>query len=384
MRGRKIRTAILVVLTLGWVSGAEILFAAETEDPTEPKAGGIISIPDRMEDQKEAVSRTVEGDAWYDRLQFSGLVEVEAGHQKVEYDDSEAEDTKENDVDLATVELAVDVRIVDHVDGHVLFKYEDDDVFMDEGFITLSGTDAFPGYLIAGRQYIPFGYFDSHFVSDPTTLVLAETCEGSVVAGYRIGDDLVDISVGTFNGRVDKAGDDDTIDSFVAAVVAQPISILTVGASFTSNLTSSDALSEAVVDADDDGEVDAIADRVGGWSAFVTLEIIERFKLIGEYLAAFDSFNAGEIYDVDDTEERKPSAWNIELGAVVVDSLELAVRYGGSDDGGADFLPETQYGAVVNWGFFDSTNLALEYLHDEYEDDAMEADTFTAQLAIEF
>mgnify|MGYP000235864943 CR=1 FL=1 len=384
MKVRKLRTAILVVLTLAWVSGAGLLYAAETEDPTEPKAGGVISIPDRMEAQEQAVTRTVEGDAWYDRLQFSGVVEVEAAHQKVEYDDPEQENTKENDVDLATVELAVDARIIDHVDGHVLFKYEDDEVFVDEGFITLSGTEAFPGYLIAGRQYIPFGYFDSHFVSDPTTLVLGETCEGSVVAGYRIGDDLVDISVGTFNGRVDKAGDDDTVDSFVAAVVAQPISFLTLGASFTSNLTSSDSLSEVVVDADEDEEVDPIADRVGGWSAFVTLEIMERFKLIGEYLAAFDSFNAGEIYDVEDTEERKPSAWNIEFGAVVVDSLELAVRYGGSDDGGADFLPETQYGAVANWGFFDNTNLAFEYLHDEYEDDAMEADTFTAQLAIEF
>lgn len=384
MKAMKIRTAVLVVLTIGWVSGAGMLYAADKEDPMEPKAGGVISMPDRMEAQEQAVTRTVEGDAWYDRLQFSGLVEVEAAHQKVDYDDPEAEDTKENDVDLATVELAVDARIVDHVDGHVLFKYEDDEVFVDEGFITLSGTEAFPGYLIAGRQYIPFGYFDSHFVSDPNTLVLGETSEGSVVAGYRIGDDLVDISVGTFNGRVDKAGDDDTIDSFVAAVVAQPISFLTLGASFTSNLTSSDSLSEVVVDADDDGEVDALEDRVGGWSAFVTLEIMERFKLIGEYMAAFDSFKAGEIYDVDDTNVRKPSAWNIEFGAVVIDSFEMAVRYGGSDDGGADFLPETQYGAVANWGLFDSTNLALEYLHDEYEDDAMEADSFTAQLAIEF
>ena len=101
-------------------------------------------------------------------------------------------------------------------------------------------------------------------------------------------------------------------------------------------------------------------------------------------MAAVDSFNAGEIYDAADTQERQPSAWNLELGILIVDRLEMAVRYGGSDDGGAEFLPESQYGAVLNWGFFENTNLALEYLHGNYEDDIQETDALTVQLAVEF
>ena len=162
----------------------------------------------------------------------------------------------------------------------------------------------------------------------------------------------------------------------MAAVVANPLPFLTVGASYTSNLASSNSLSEAV-------QVDSLDDQIGGWSAFATIEIMERFKLIGEYVAALDSFKAGELYDAADTREQKPSAWNLEFGAMIIDSLELALRYGGADDS-ADFMPETQYGIVVNWGFFENTNLALEYLHDEYEDDVMEADTVTAQLAVAF
>lgn len=157
-----------------------------------------------------------------------------------------------------------------------------------------------------------------------------------------------------------------------------------VSASFTSNLASSDTFSEFVkpeVDSLVEPEVDSL---VGGWSAYVTYEFLDRFKIIGEYVGALDSFKPGEVYDPADTKEREPSAWNVELGAMIVDSFELAVRYGGSDDGGTEFLPETQYGAVLNWGFFDSTNLALEYLHDEFEDDVQEVDTYTAQLAIEF
>jgi hypothetical protein len=204
MKVRMIKAVIIVVATVAWVSGAGILSAAETgsEEITEPKAGGVTSIEDRIEHLEQALGRTVESDRWYDRLQISGLIEVEAAYQKVDFDDPAEEDTKESDVDLASVELDVDARIVDHVDGHVLFKYEDDDLFVDEGFI--------------------------------------------------------------------------------------------------------------------------------------------------------------------------------------IDSLELAVRYGGADDGGNEFLPETQYGAVVNWGLFENTNLALEYIHDEYEDDFQEADIVTAQLAIEF
>ncbi|MDX2446106.1 MAG: LbtU family siderophore porin [Desulfobacterales bacterium] len=127
-----------------------------------------------------------------------------------------------------------------------------------------------------------------------------------------------------------------------------------------------------------------MGDLVGGWSAFVTFQILERFKIIGEYVAALDNFRIGEIYDVGDTKERKPSAWNMELGARIIDSVELAVRYGGSEDGEADFFPESHYGAVLNWGFFENTNLALEYLHNKYEDDARTVDMLTAQLAVEF
>lgn len=192
-----------------------------------------------------------------------------------------------------------------------MFKYEDDDVFVDEGFITLSGTEAFPAYLIAGRQYIPFGNFDSFFITDPNTLILGETNEGSVVAGYRLGGEMVDFSVGAFNGKIDKARDDNAIDSFVASVTAQPFEMMMIGASYTSNLASSDTFSEFV-----NGPIEEL---VSGWSAFVTFQILERFKIVGEYVAALDSFKVGEIYDAADAKERKPSAWNVELGAAIIE-----------------------------------------------------------------
>jgi hypothetical protein len=74
------------------------------------------------------------------------------------------------------------------------------------------------------------------------------------------------------------------------------------GASYTSNLAGSDVFNEVVVDPDN------LESRVVGWSAYVTYEFLDRFKLIGEYVAALDNFKAGEIYDAADTRERKPAA----------------------------------------------------------------------------
>jgi hypothetical protein len=353
--------------------------APASEDAVPQKAGGVKGLEDRLNRLEQAIGREVQSDKWYDRIQISGLIEVEAIYLDFVDKQDPTADTKESDVELATVELVVDAKIAKHVDGHVMFKYEADEVFVDEGFVTLVGTEAFPAYLIAGRQYVPFGYYDSFFVTDPTTLVLGETNDGAAVAGYRFGGEMVDVSLGAFNGEIDEAGKDDEINSFVAAVAAQPFEFLMAGISYTSNLASSDTFQEFVV-------VDGLNDMVGGWSAFVTVEFLERFKLIGEYVAALDEFEAGEIYDPADTQKREPKAYNVELGAMIVEDLEIALRYGGSDDG-ADFLPETQYGAVVNWGIW-KCNLAFEYLHDEFDDSALavdqEADTFTVQLAVEF
>ena len=43
---------------------------------------------------------------------------------------------------------------------------------------------------------------------------------------------MIDVSVGTFNGSIDKTGDDDPIDSFVARVTAQPVEKVMIGVSY--------------------------------------------------------------------------------------------------------------------------------------------------------
>lgn len=366
----------LLFLVLFWGLSASAL-AQEPTPPDPPKPGGVKSLEDRIKQLEEAVGRTPESGKWYDRIRIGGLIEVEAGYARTDFSDPAEEDEKSSDVDLATAELGMDAKIEAHVDGHVLIKFEDDEFFVDEGFITLTGGDGFPAYLIAGRQYIPFGNFESHFITDPGTLLLGETNEGALVAGYRFGGEMMDLSAGVFNGRARESGDD-TVDSFVVSMAARPLKTLLCGVSYTSNLGGSDAFSEFLVDRDN---LDSL---VGGWSAFASFKFMERFKLIAEYVGAMDSFKAGEVYAAGDAKARQPSAYNLELGVSLIEGLEAAVRYGGSDDGGPDFLPESQYGAVLNWAAFAQTNLAVEYLYSEFEDNLSKTETLTAQLAIVF
>lgn len=343
---------------------------------TPTKTGGVKSLETRLQKLEDAVTRPVAGGNWFDRFQIGGLIEFEAGYEKVSNNDPATEDETSSDADLAAAELVVDAKLSEHVDGHVLLKYEDDDVFVDEGFITVTGPEQIPVYLMGGRMYIPFGNYDSHFVSDPNTLVLGETNEGAVVVGYRFGGDMVDVSAGVFKGRVLELDSDDEIDSFVAAVTFNPMEMLSLGVSYVSNIASSDNLSEFVT------SEDGIESQLGGVAAFASVTLLDRITLIGEYVMATEAFAAGELFSEDETLQREPKAWNLELGVGITDTIEAALRYGGSEDGG-DMMSENQYGAVVNFGIYDC-NLALEYMHSEFEDDIQEVDTFTAQFALEF
>ena len=123
---------------------------------------------------------------------LSGAIEVEAV-----YTDDDRESGQTSDVTLATAELGVDVHPIDHVRGHILFVFEEDatdPIEVEEGYIRLDGEDKLPLYLQVGRQYLPFGYNESHFISDPPTLELGETRETAVVAGYAA--DAFEISLG--------------------------------------------------------------------------------------------------------------------------------------------------------------------------------------------
>ncbi|RJP96077.1 MAG: LbtU family siderophore porin [Desulfobacteraceae bacterium] len=325
---------------------------------------------------------------WSDKITLSGLLEAEAGYSKFEPDAAGEADTEESDITLSTFELGLDVKLNEHVSGHALALWEEDDtepMDLDEGFITFTGTDDIPAYLHAGKLYVPFGVYDTVFISDPFTLELGETRESAVFAGYH--PEMVDVFAGVFNGDVDELGKKNHINSFFTGFTcglpeddARDFE-LAAGLSYLSNMADSDGLSE-FNDLDGDGAPDGINDAVGGLAAHLSLELKESVTFTVEYVGALDDFKAGDLAFAPEGDTIRPAAWTTEISFMGSSHVGCGLKYEGTDDCG-DFLPETGYGCTVFCHPFECARLGLEYQYQEYANNDINQGV-TTQLAVEF
>ncbi|MFZ2633883.1 MAG: LbtU family siderophore porin [Desulfosalsimonadaceae bacterium] len=342
----------------------------------------------RIEELEKKPSEGPDLSGWLDKITLSGLLEAEAGYSKFEPDTSGEPDDEESDITLSTFELGLDIELNEHVSGHALALWEEDDtepMDLDEGFITFTGTEEIPAYLHVGKLYVPFGVYDTVFISDPATLELGETRESAVFAGYH--PEMVDVFAGAFNGDVIEVGKKNHINGFFTGVrlgLSEDESRafdLTGGVSYLSNIADSDGLSEAN-DTDDDGAPDGVDDLVGGVSAHVCASFKQCVFCSAEYVGALDDFKAGELTFAGENETVRPSAWTVELSCVHPSNVGCGLKYEGTDDCGG-FLPENTYGGTIFCHPFECTRLGLEYQFQEYSNDDI-CHGVTTQLALEF
>lgn len=318
------------------------------------------------------------------KVDLSALVEVALSTARAK--DGAGNGTNSSDLSLATAQLNVDATINEYVNTHLALLYEEDpadsghnNVTLDEAIVAFSGGERWPIYANVGRMYVPFGNFASHFISDPLTLVMGETNDTAIVAGYA--NDIIDLNAGGFKGKVKESGKSDQVNSAVASArFSLPKAnkdglAITGGISYLSNLATSDGLeAETIIS----GEV---AETVGGFSAYLSLAYAERFFVEAEYLGAMDSFVAGDLRFID-SQNRKPRAWNLEAAARLDEKTEVAMRYGGSEETG-NFLADREYGAVLQYDIFAHTAITMEYLFQEFQDNSDNRQA-TMQLAVEF
>ncbi len=350
----------------------EVELTEDISEEDEVLHGGERGIQDRW----QALEKSIEG------IDLSGAVEVEAFYEK--YEPKEGRDESRSDLVLETVELAVDAAITDQMRGHILFDYQEGDgVDIDEAIIHFRAKEVcVPDlschsfwYASIGKMNVPFGYYESHFISDPSTLELGETKETALVIGAHRS--FFNLAAGIFNGDIDESGGDDHIEDFVGVgFLTLPENIvpeLSVvgGVSYISNIADSDELTEYI---NEEFGSDTIADHVDGAGVFLSISYKERYFLEAEWVGALEAFKEDRNF--------KPEAWNLELAFRPLETLEFALRYGRSEDS-LDFLPETQWGVAAIYELFDNVSLGLEYKFDEYENDD-EVTTLTTQFAVEF
>jgi len=305
-----------------------------------------------------------------DRITLSGLLEVEATAETLGMAAGNSEAT--SDLTLATAQLGFGLKVTEEVRGNLSFLYEEDatDLEVDEAAIDINYAPLFARF---GRLYVPFGVFHSHFISDPLTLELGETRETAALFGY--GHELFSLSAFVFNGDAEKAGEEDHLRDWGTSLVVTPAEGLELGGSYLSDLADSDAELPG-------GDYRR---RVGGWSAFATVEY-GPLGVSGEVLGALESFSADDLDADGDGAGDQPRAWNVEVSWTPHEAVEVAVRLEGSREFAGQ--PATQYGMNTSWGIVDSTTLSLEYLRGEFDrgfgDGVDTRDLITAQLSLEF
>jgi len=365
----------------------ERMDALSRENQTQSKL--IRELQEKVDSQAKG-SRDVREDtmlrAINDHVELSALVEVEVSRS----DDYDNEDS--SDIALATVEVGLNARVAEWSSAQVLFLYEegekDDHVIIDEGFITLGNTEKYPVYLTTGKMYVPFGSFESNMVSDPLTLEIGETGDSAVLVGFAANG--LHGSFYGFNGDINADGED-KIDSFgvnLGYSMENDTFALDMGADWMNSIGNTDGIGDFLADRAV-ARPEEIDEYVNGLSLHAVFSS-GPFTLIGEYVAALNSFTPGEV-DFKGQGAR-PEAYNLEAAygsEIAGRATTFALGWQTTDQALDLGLPESRSVGTVRVELFPFSSLSVEYLHDEDYGtgdggSGADANTLTMQLAMEF
>ena len=319
-------------------------------------------------------------------IQFSGTIESEAGIAIIQGDET----TAESDLALATVEVGADVQLSDNVVAHLLLLYEegenDDNIAVDEGSIALKNVYGTPLAITFGRLYVPFGEFNSHFVSDPFTLEIAEA--GKTALQLGIEHQFLAASLALFKSGVVAANDDNNhINNFAFSISAttpedtlgEGIS-LSAGASLVKNFADTDGIGDVIGVNFDTDKLDNIPFGIG---VFTSVGLSRAF-LESEFITALSDFSGETTASA--TFESKPWALNAEIGYVLENlpiPIEIAAKFERlhqSKDNNVN-----RFGGVISAGFFGETaGFAVEFLRTDAGNESDTENTLTFQLSTEF
>lgn len=309
-------------------------------------------------------------------LAFSGSLELEKEYFEDNLDNGKKirgyEDT------VPTLQFELEFSFADWWGAELVYEFEYEEErkvgMWDEAFVYFEFEDI--GLEVeAGRVTVPFGEFDSYFVTDPF-LEFAETTKNGLVIEYTIID-VLEFSAFAIDSDVDKQKKSREYDWGGRLEFVSNNESIRIGLSYISDIAESD---ERLLR--DEG--DLYKKRVSAWNAYALFGF-ENFEITAEVIQATTRFREF------DAEEDKPKAYNIELAYLPNPNLLIAIRYEGSDE--IEEAPEVQYGVNVTWQPISKVSFSLDYLHGKYknnfvfDDDDNEfkdRDLIAVELGLEF
>ena len=290
------------------------------------------------------------------RFNVSALVELEAFVQDSEHTNNSS------DASLATIEVAIHSHLNPYVEAQVLLLHEDgaeQELVVDEGFMALSAQDI-PLTLVVGKQVLGFGNFESHFISDPLTLELAETKDTAIkVQLEHLG---FYGSAYIFNGDMNEQDDNDEIKQAGAQVGYVRIhkdNQLKIGVDYISSLAESEGLIDYLQADDGDAELQKTvpAASLHGFLSF------SKWQFLAEYISATSAFDESDLRFANFGAQ--PSSYNLEVSydfTLRGKPVTVAVAHQESSEALALDLPEQRNMIVASYPIYKKTVFALELM----------------------
>jgi hypothetical protein len=285
--------------------------------------------------------------AW---LSASDLIEFEAGREWIQLSDPEP-DTRNRDLS-STLDLGMLATPWSWMKAEAIFELEhafegDAPQFtLDEGTVSLRDG---PFELEAGRLYVSFGEYFSHFASGPL-LEFGETRGDGADLSWN-PDERLDLSVFGYNGPAEPATSEGAAVNWGCALAGSPLESWTLGASYLSDLADAkDGLLEA--------HGNRYQSRVDALSAYSVLGM-GRFELTAEMVRALKAF--AEL----PADHNQPLAWNVELAFFPEGPVDAALRLEGSHE--LPNAPNIMGGVAISWRPLRAVSMTVEYLHGTYD-----------------
>ncbi len=298
-------------------------------------------------------------------IHVGALLEIEAAYR-------EQGEERSSDLTLATLELGIEAEATDSLSAKALLLWEEDvtdPIEIDEALITLRDLGIDSLYFAAGRMYVPFGQFRTHFISDPLVQTFAETRQTAILIGYS--KERLELSVSLFRGRPNSS-DERSIDGSAASLTLKPVPQMEVGLSWLSDIADSPVIAELTGSPDTQAEIP----RTPAAGAYISVNS-GRFTIDAEYVTVLEEFEAGLLRET----AARPDVWNLELAAMLRDGLEISAKAEGTSSLAA--LPKHQSGAAISVSISDKSALSLEMLSADYGGDTPDSFAITARLAVE-
>lgn len=302
-------------------------------------------------------------------IKFSGVLEEEFGYIS-------NGDSKGSNFALATAELGADIFASPNISGKIAFIYEqgknNDMIVIDEGTISIKIPVKIPHLSFSiGYLTIPYGEFNSHFISDPYSLEIGETKRVSLLISANFYE-VFDLTLATYNGKVKAIGSSDHINDWVSRLSFklpknENLSLI-IGGSFISNMAEVDGLTKMILS-------DILLEESLGLGSFAS---IEAFGIFIE----FETIAALRDMKLKGSGNLKPKTSNIEVGYSVPNiPIKLVGKFERLSKKGGESI--NRLGGLLSFDLFkESSSFSLEFL--QTDNNGSIENSIVGQLSISF